>query len=232
MIVRRCRFLKIISTVSYISSFGFVLAITCLYLLKSGPLDQLSAYNGDFLYDSSADNNQVRIRNTCDSDSLGIPPSLIGSQCLEFSCRSITCDKLFAGDPAAIGAARIFLRKSLSDYEVHRVASKCRQLQIVGKYQMVPVRIADVDFPVAFTLLVHLNAEQFERLLRAIYRPQNVYCVHVDAKSPASFQSAVKAVVNCFHNVFLATHLHRVVYAGPSRLQVCWRNVDVSLLVH
>jgi len=160
------------------------------------------------------------IRN-CINSSFGIPSSLAESECLSRSCRHITCDKLFVGDQAAIAAARIFERKSLSDEKVYKYATDCSRLQNLGEYQMTPVRASDVDFPIAFTILLHWNSEQFERLLRAIYRPQNIYCVHVDIKSPKSFQSAIKAIVNCFPNIFLATHLHYVVYAGHSRLQVC-----------
>jgi len=38
------------------------------------------------------------------------------------------------------------------------------------------------DFPLAYNVLTHSNANQLVRLLRAIYRPHNVICVHVDAK--------------------------------------------------
>jgi len=45
------------------------------------------------------------------------------------------------------------------------------------------------------------DVEQAERLLRAIYRPQNFYCIHVDAKSDASIYSAMQGVASCFKNV-------------------------------
>ena len=60
---------------------------------------------------------------------------------------------------------------------------------------------------------------QLARLLRAIYRPHNVYCVHVDAQSAKDFMAAVTSLVSCFDNVRLASRLERVVYAGFSRLQ-------------
>ena len=41
---------------------------------------------------------------------------------------------------------------------------------------------ASADFPVAYNVLTHSNANQLVRLLRALYRPNNVICVHVDAK--------------------------------------------------
>lgn len=75
------------------------------------------------------------------------------------------------------------------------------------------------DFPIAYSMVIHNNVEMFERLLRAVYAPQNAYCVHVDQKSPQEFQSAVKAIVSCFPNVFIATKLEKVVYASWSRVQ-------------
>jgi len=64
------------------------------------------------------------------------------------------------------------------------------------------------DFPIAFSLLMYKDVEQAERLLRAIYRPQNFYCIHVDAKSDESIYSAVQGVASCFENVHvLATRV-------------------------
>lgn len=218
MRLRRCRFLTRISVVFCISSLGLVL--TFAHLLQNWPGDQLIALENELMYGSSV-SNKVHITNACISNLFGIPSSFAVSQCLRDGCTNITCDKLFAGDSAAVQAARKFQRKLQSDDEIYKLASECKRLHILGEYRTTSVRTTDVDFPVAFTLLLHTNAEQFERLLRAVYRPQNIYCVHIDTKSPTSFQSAVKAVVSCFHNVFIATHLHHVVYAGPSRLQVC-----------
>lgn len=75
------------------------------------------------------------------------------------------------------------------------------------------------DFPIAYSMVIHDNVEMFERLLRAVYTPQNAYCVHVDRKSPAGFKSAVRAIASCFPNVFVATKLEEVVYASWSRVQ-------------
>lgn len=61
--------------------------------------------------------------------------------------------------------------------------------------------------------------QNFERLLRAIYTPQNIYCVHVDKKSDASFFSAVTAITSCFPNVFMVSQAVDVVYAAWPRVQ-------------
>lgn len=61
--------------------------------------------------------------------------------------------------------------------------------------------------------------QNFERLLRAIYAPQNIYCVHVDKKSKPSFRSAILAIASCFPNVFMVSQPINVVYASWSRVQ-------------
>jgi len=75
------------------------------------------------------------------------------------------------------------------------------------------------DFPIAYSMVIHEKIEMFERLLRAIYTPDNVYCVHVDLKSPEIFKEAVRAIVSCLTNVFVASNLENVIYASWSRVQ-------------
>ena len=75
------------------------------------------------------------------------------------------------------------------------------------------------QFSLAFGILMHKSVEQFERLLRVIYRPQNFYCVHVDLNASSSVFEGVKSIVNCFDNVFLSTKREEVLYGTFSRLQ-------------
>ncbi|XP_034031510.1 beta-1,3-galactosyl-O-glycosyl-glycoprotein beta-1,6-N-acetylglucosaminyltransferase 3-like [Thalassophryne amazonica] len=82
-----------------------------------------------------------------------------------------------------------------------------------------PLSKEEKDFPIAYSMVIHEQIEMFERLLRAIYTPQNIYCVHVDQKSTENYKNAVKAIISCFPNVFMASKLERVVYASWSRVQ-------------
>ncbi|XP_016406588.1 beta-1,3-galactosyl-O-glycosyl-glycoprotein beta-1,6-N-acetylglucosaminyltransferase 3-like [Sinocyclocheilus rhinocerous] len=75
------------------------------------------------------------------------------------------------------------------------------------------------DFPIAYSMVIHEKIEMFERLLRAIYTPHNVYCVHVDQKSPEIFKQAVRAIASCLTNVFVASKLESVIYTSWSRVQ-------------
>ncbi|XP_061678196.1 beta-1,3-galactosyl-O-glycosyl-glycoprotein beta-1,6-N-acetylglucosaminyltransferase 3 [Syngnathoides biaculeatus] len=92
-----------------------------------------------------------------------------------------------------------------------------------------PLSEEEKDFPIAYSMVIHDQIEMFERLLRAIYAPQNIYCVHVDRKSTVEFRKAVDAIASCFENVFIAGKLERVVYASWSRVQADL-NCMVSLL--
>ncbi|KAM7003493.1 beta-1,3-galactosyl-O-glycosyl-glycoprotein beta-1,6-N-acetylglucosaminyltransferase 3 [Tautogolabrus adspersus] len=83
----------------------------------------------------------------------------------------------------------------------------------------VPLSEEERDFPIAYSMVIHEKIEMFERLLRAVYTPQNIYCVHVDQKSSEEFRKAADAIVSCFPNVFIASRLERVVYASWSRVQ-------------
>ncbi|TNN45605.1 Beta-1,3-galactosyl-O-glycosyl-glycoprotein beta-1,6-N-acetylglucosaminyltransferase 3 [Liparis tanakae] len=82
-----------------------------------------------------------------------------------------------------------------------------------------PLSEEEHHFPIAYSMVIHEKIEMFERLLRAVYNPQNIYCVHVDQKVTRGFQKAVEAILSCFPNVFLASRLERVVYASWSRVQ-------------
>lgn len=72
---------------------------------------------------------------------------------------------------------------------------------------------------IAFTILLNDDIEQFERFLKTIYHPNNVYCVHVDAKSSEDVKNAVKSIANCFDNVFVATELENVMWASFTLLK-------------
>ncbi|XP_042361202.1 beta-1,3-galactosyl-O-glycosyl-glycoprotein beta-1,6-N-acetylglucosaminyltransferase 7 [Plectropomus leopardus] len=82
-----------------------------------------------------------------------------------------------------------------------------------------PLSREEEDYPLAFIVTVHKELELFVRLLRAIYMPQNVYCIHVDEKAPLEYQAAVLKLVSCFKNTFLSSRSETVTYAGFSRLK-------------
>ncbi len=97
--------------------------------------------------------------------------------------------------------------------------TNCTLLQSDLHFITEPLSKEEDDFPLAFIITIHKELEAFVRLLRAIYAPQNVYCIHIDAKALEEYKASVRNLVGCFPNVFVASVNEKVTYAGFSRLQ-------------
>ncbi|XP_022078131.2 beta-1,3-galactosyl-O-glycosyl-glycoprotein beta-1,6-N-acetylglucosaminyltransferase 7 [Acanthochromis polyacanthus] len=102
---------------------------------------------------------------------------------------------------------------------IHNSRMPCSMLTRDLHFITKPLSREEEDYPLAFIVTVHKELELFVRLLRAIYMPQNAYCIHVDAKAPQEYQAAVRKLVSCFQNIFLSSRSETVTYAGFSRLQ-------------
>ncbi|XP_059144081.1 beta-1,3-galactosyl-O-glycosyl-glycoprotein beta-1,6-N-acetylglucosaminyltransferase-like [Physella acuta] len=103
------------------------------------------------------------------------------TQCVQRCC---------VGDKCSKDSIEMLAKKFLV-YEVSRGYVTCSMTQ------------EEEEFPIAFSILVFKHVEMVERLLRAIYRPQNYYCIHVEAKADKEVFLAVSAIAQCFTNVFL-----------------------------
>ncbi|KAG8440386.1 hypothetical protein GDO86_006224 [Hymenochirus boettgeri] len=144
------------------------------------------------------------------------------------------CTRIIRGDDNEIRKALlnnliVKNRKVCASPKEYLDATKdCKAFRKKRKYIEFSLSKEEVDFPIAYSMVIHDNVEMFERLLRAIYAPHNIYCIHMDKKSPESFQEAVRAITSCFHNVFVASKLENVVYASWSRVQAdlnCMKNL-------
>ena len=82
-----------------------------------------------------------------------------------------------------------------------------------------PVSTEEKQFPIAFSLLVYKDLSQVERLLRAIYRPQNYYCIHADAKSARALKQGISGISSCFDNVFVTSRSVSVTWGTYSVLE-------------
>ncbi|VDP78993.1 unnamed protein product [Echinostoma caproni] len=56
----------------------------------------------------------------------------------------------------------------------------------------------ELEYPLAFSFNIHTEFAQFARLLRAVYRKHNIYCIHVDGKSEKTFRQQVETLAQCF----------------------------------
>ena len=132
------------------------------------------------------------------------------------------CRRLFEGNKEEQAKAERFMRETprsfLSDSEVHGLAKNCSRLKEKG-YRLKPGSTAEEKYSIAFSILLHKDAHQTERLLSIIYQPQNYYCLHVDKKANNTLHHAIKAIADCFPNVYVVSDPQTIVYASFTRVQ-------------
>ena len=98
--------------------------------------------------------------------------------------RNVThlCEALF-NHPASDITRYFYLRDNIKTYKMKQGAyyseANCSTLQ---RGFLLEASLEEESFPLAYSILVYKDAEQVYRLLRAIYRPNNYYCLHVDKK--------------------------------------------------
>ncbi|CAF1465940.1 unnamed protein product [Adineta steineri] len=77
----------------------------------------------------------------------------------------------------------------------------------------------ELTYPLAFTILVHTNLDQFDFLLKTIYRKSNHYCIHVDLEAPATLYEAIKNQSSCVTNIYLPKQRVNVTWGQFSVLE-------------
>lgn len=82
-----------------------------------------------------------------------------------------------------------------------------------------PATKAELEFPIAYAVLVYKGGPLLEQLLQAIYMPHNVYCLHIDVKASETFKRAVEAMTGCLSNVFVTKNSVDVIWAHISIIQ-------------
>lgn len=134
----------------------------------------------------------------------------------------VDCSAIYDMDPVEVGKSLVIRRKhNLEDEDGSLVAlvSDCPSFIRFRRYDDVCVMDEEADFPLAYSLVVHKSAWMVERVLRAAYSPNNIYCIHYDQKSAPEFISAMEGLARCLPNVFIASKRESVFYASVSRLQ-------------
>ena len=121
-------------------------------------------------------------------------------------------------------------RKILEDGEYARTLAKnCTAFRQRGKYMSWKnVTKEERAFPLAYSVVLYKEAVQVENLLRAIYRPSNYYCIHVDRSSNPLVISDIRAIVRCLPNVIVASRLVDVEWGKFSETEaelVCMKDL-------
>ncbi|KAK3089238.1 hypothetical protein FSP39_002035 [Pinctada imbricata] len=135
----------------------------------------------------------------------------------------VSCAKVIEGDKTEITKAQTLMRETksfrISDESFINLTRDCQRFRESRDYDTIPVSKEELEFPIAYNLLLYRDVDQTERLLRAIYRKQNIYCLHVDASASLAVRNAMAAIAGCLKNVFMVSHAEDVIYEGFSRLK-------------
>ena len=129
---------------------------------------------------------------------------------------SINCSKLVAGDEGEIQRVKQTATRenAMSDKLMLEKFQNCSWLDHFLKNNLYNSEL-EKSFPLAFTFVVYNSPQQVLRLLRLLYRPQNSYCIHYDAKSTDEFK---EFFTNCRGNVIIASRQESVVWGHYSVL--------------
>ncbi|XP_067671806.1 beta-1,3-galactosyl-O-glycosyl-glycoprotein beta-1,6-N-acetylglucosaminyltransferase-like [Haliotis asinina] len=142
-----------------------------------------------------------------------------------------SCKRLIQGDEAEINRTSILSTKDLhlqKDLNVHIGELRSCSNYLRSRRFIHHAMRTELDFPIAYSILIFKDFDQFVSLLEAIWRPQNVYCVHVDWKSSHVFHVAVRRLTSCFTNVFIASRTVRVQWGTFTVLEpelVCMKDM-------
>ncbi|XP_069784982.1 beta-1,3-galactosyl-O-glycosyl-glycoprotein beta-1,6-N-acetylglucosaminyltransferase-like [Narcine bancroftii] len=152
-----------------------------------------------------------------------------------YSLYDVNCPAILQGDINAIKRSQLLRRQHkvrYPDSSFTDVMYNCENFIRNRKYITFPLSENEKQVPIAFSIVIHERAEQFERLLRTIFMPQNIYCVHVDNKSSSSFKTAIHSIASCFPNVFIARRLENLVYGSWTRIQADLNCMEELLARH
>ena len=118
----------------------------------------------------------------------------------------VDCDGIISGNQKSIDDAKSrlkYFKRDAIDINTYLNLSNCETFKSERGYVDHPLSATEREFPLAFGIIVYTDVELAERLLRAIYRPHNFYCFHVDRKSDKKIKSAFINLSSCFDNVLV-----------------------------
>ncbi|KAK0069295.1 beta-1 3-galactosyl-O-glycosyl-glycoprotein beta-1 6-N-acetylglucosaminyltransferase [Biomphalaria pfeifferi] len=195
----------------------FILIIKKSFHSSRGPViieNVIRTFNGTKTYTPSAENDN------CGSN------LLLLRQLEEIAKKrkvpDIDCSAIFSADEEKLKEAINIAKASrggLKSAFYLNATQSCQDFQKSRGYVTSSLTSEEGNFPLAFSLILYTDLEMAERLLRAVYRPQNVYCLHVDMKVSVNYLKAITAIAACFPNVFISSKRVNVVWGKFSVLK-------------
>ena len=139
---------------------------------------------------------------------------------------TVHCSALIQGDVNELLKAKKYMNENprnnwRTPRQIVNVTKDCNSYKKNRRYVLDYLTEEERNFPIAYSIMMYKDIEQVERLLRAIYRPQNYYCIHVDKKTAAKIHEAMNSIASCFSNVFVLSNPVNVNWGGYSVLEPC-----------
>ena len=126
------------------------------------------------------------------------------------------CKRLISGEEKL---NRTFVPPNHSEIlNIYKQDQECAHV-IQARFGHHPVTKEEMQLPIAYAFTIYKGARLFERILQAIYMPNNVYCIHIDKKSPEVFRRAIQTMIRCLPNVFISVNSTNVVWGHFSVVQ-------------
>ncbi|KAK6187196.1 hypothetical protein SNE40_005275 [Patella caerulea] len=189
---------------------------TCIFIIFS------SSHEPNFLLNSEYNGQEPSInRSSLNSQHVGLDQdSETEIQFRSFKIDDINCKKIIEGDDMEINKFINRTHDNIPDNEtLTRHTMNCEAFRRIYGYDDIVNTEAEKQFPIAFNILLYKDVAQVEILLRAIYRPQNYYCLHVDGFSPDHVHKGANSLADCFDNVFIVSKTENITYQSFQRLQ-------------
>ena len=170
---------------------------------------------------SETDHNNTIYENTVKCSTPKFYPQVHLLQYLTPSMNS-SCKRLFKGDKKERRRIRKILKswKPPTDKETMNSLTNC-SLTKTDFLDNFYISETEKNFPLAFQMLLFYQQNfllQHIRLLKYLYRPHNIYCIHVDKKSPKWWTDGLRQFTKCFNNIFISTKQVHIIYTSVSIL--------------
>ena len=137
------------------------------------------------------------------------------------------CKRLISGEEKV---NRTFIQRNDSKIlDIYQPNEDCVHV-LNARFAYPPVSKEEKKLPIAYAFTIYKGACLFERILRAIYMPNNVYCIHIDMKSPEVFRKVIQAMIRCLPNVFISSKSADVVWGHFSIVQAQLNCMEELLL--
>ena len=149
-------------------------------------------------------------------------PWKTGTVTMDDTLLDADCCRLLAGDDCEVSAAIHKLRwqsfNRTPELCTYDELQSCDALENKFKASNLYLSPTEMNYPIAYSLIIHTNINQVFRLLRIIYRTSNIYCINYDVKANPEFKAFFELLTSCFQNIFIAYRIEDVIWGHPSLL--------------